>query len=291
MLFSKYSRSSKSVAALALAAEALAVTAACGQNRDATPLNVTITEGQQFAHRIELPSGFRRTDQDTRELRWFEPVFEHYIFRLSASSPDALLVSACRWESPTHPPHEAPKPPFQVEVCSANSFAVDTANSFAVREAREIDWVQGVPIDGFLAMRGQYHANLREEMKRPSFLRPLPIGTELEREGYAFRGKQYIRRAKWITAFDFGASADGRLIVLAGYDMHKLSHGPFALDVFDSDPERHIVAIDAESPTDVENRLRRVSIVNSRWFVVGLSLNLRHLLLFDFKPFAEEQIK
>jgi hypothetical protein len=284
MLFSKYSRSIKSAAVLALAAEALAVTAACGQNRDGTPLNVTISEGQQFAHRIELPSGFRRTNRDTRELGWWEPVFDHYAFQLSGSSLDVLLVRACRYEAP-------PPQAFEVEVCSANSFSIDTAHSYMIREAKESDWVQGAPIEGFVEMNDPVRRTLKQEMAKPSELRALPLGPEIDREGYKYGGKSYMRRAKWMTALNFGASLDRRLIVLAGYDRHKLSRGPFALDVFDSDPERHIVAIDAESPTDVENRLRRVSIVNSRWFVVGLSLNLRHLLLFDFKPFAEEQIK
>jgi hypothetical protein len=133
--------------------------------------------------------------------------------------------------------------------------------------------------------------NLREDMNKPPFLGPAPIGTEVEREGYKFRGRAYLRRARWMTAINFGASTDGMLIVLAGYNRNRLSHGPFTLDIFDSDPTRRIAALDAESPTWVEDRLGRISIVNSRWLVVGLTLDLQQMLLFDFKPTAEQQIR
>jgi hypothetical protein len=143
-----------------------------------------------------------------------------------------------------------------------------------------------LPIEGFLEIDDPVHRTLKQEIAKPPAQRALPIGTEVDREGYRYDGKSYIRRSKWITALNFGASADRKLIVLAGYDRNKLPHGPFTLDVFDSDPTQRIAALDAESPTWVEDRLRRVSIVNSRWFVVGLDLDLRRMLLFDFKPSA-----
>jgi hypothetical protein len=284
MRFNNCSRLTRRIIALALAAGVLTMTA-CGQNRDNTPLSVTITQGEQFAHRIELPSGFRRTNQDTRELRWFEPVFDHYAFRLLNSSPDVLLVAACRYENPLL------QHPREVEICSENSFSIDTAHSYVVQEAKRGDWQRGAPIDGFLEMNDPVRRTLKQEMAKPSDLRALPIGSQLEYEGYRYVGKSYIRRAKWMTALSFGTSVDGKLIVLAGYDRKNLSNHPFALDVFDSDPAQRIVAIDAESRMNVENRLAGISIVSARWLVVGLDLNLQHLFLFDFKPLAEQQIK
>lgn len=281
----RYSQSNKSTGAWALLAEVLIVTMACGQSRVNTPISVTVIQGQQFSHPVQLPSGFRRTNQDTREIRWFEPIFDHFAFRLSASSPDALLLEGCRYENPSRTADG------EVEVCSANAFAIDTTGSYAVQEAKPGDWEQGVSLDGFLQMYGGSSRYFREEMKRDPFLRPYPIGRGLEREGYGFRGKDFLRRSKWLTAINFGASADGKLIALAGYDRNKPSHGPFTLDVFDSDPMNRIAALDAESATSVEDRLRRISIVNSRWLVVGVDLDLRQMLLFDFKPSAGEQKK
>jgi hypothetical protein len=272
-------RSIGSVGAFALWAQVLLITAACGQNHGNALLSVTIVEGKQFAHSVELPLGFRKSDQNTGAQR-----FDHYAFRLAASSPDVLLVAVSRYENPKREPYE-------VEVCSANSFAIDTAHSYVVHEAKQSDWDQSTPIEGFLEMNDPVRRTLKEELAKPSALRALPIGTEIEREGYKYGGKSYLRRAKWITALNFGASADRKLVVLAGYDRNKLSHGPFTLDIFDSDPTRRIAALDAESPTWVEDRLGRISIVNSRWLVVGLTLDLQQMLLFDFKPTAEQQIR
>jgi hypothetical protein len=156
--------------------------------------------------------------------------------------------------------------------------------SYAIAEKGVRDWDQALPIEGSRAMYGESRKNLKEDIERPPALSPQPISPGIEREGYRFNGKSYMRRAPWNTALNFGESADNKLIVLAGYDRNILSHGAFTLDVFDGDPDRRIVAIDAESSTPIEDRLRQVSIVNSRWLVVGLDLNLRELLLFDFKP-------
>jgi len=171
-----------------------------------------------------------------------------------------------------------------VEICSADWFQIDAAHDYAVRGANEADLKRASPIDGFLEMDDPVHRTLKEELAKPFSRRAQPVGTELERDGYRYDGKTYLRRAKWITALTFGASADRKLIVLAGFDRNRLSHGPFTLDIFDSDPTKRIAALDGESPTWVENRLRRISVVNSRWLVVGLDLDLQHLLLFDFKP-------
>ena len=275
-MMKNYNQSINLVGALALCADLLLALAACGQ---IPPLKVTILQGQQFAHRVQLPSTFHRPQHDSG------PPFDHYSFRLAASSPDLLLIAACRYENPSRQAYG------QIEVCSENSFAIDTANSYAAREASQSDWNQSVAIEGSESMYNRPIRNLLEEMKKTPFLRPAPIGPEGEIEGYKFRGKSYLRRATWITALNFGASNDGKLIVLAGYDRNKLSHGPFTLDVFDSDPTHRIAALDAESATDVEDRLAQVSIVNSGWLVVGLDLDLRQMLLFDFNSSAGEQNK
>ena len=273
-MMKNYNQSINLVGALALCADLLLALAACGQ---IPPLKVTILQGQQFAHRVQLPSTFHRPQHDSG------PPFDHYSFRLAASSPDLLLIAACRYENPSRQQ--------EVEFCSANSFVIDTTHSYTVQEAKQSDWERALQIDGFLEMDDPVHRTLKRELAKPSALRALPLGTEVERDGYKYGGKPYLRRSKWMTALNFGDSADRKLIVLAGYDRNKLSHGPFALDVFDSDPSRRIAAIDAESPTWVEDRLRRISIVNSRWLVIGLDLDLRQMLLFDFNSPAGEQNK
>jgi hypothetical protein len=168
------------------------------------------------------------------------------------------------------------------EVCSSNVFGIDTAHSYAAREVGKSDWDQAMLIEGFLEMNGRRY--LPGEAEKPPFQRPLPIGTETERVGYKFRGKPYLRRAEWMTALNFGASGDGKLVVLAGYSGNHLWRGPFALDIFNSDSAQRIAALDAESPTPVEDRLGRISIVNSRWLAVGLDLGLREMYLLDFEP-------
>lgn len=247
------------------------ITSACAQNVLESPLRVSIVQGQQFAHQLRLPRRFRVPSSGR-----VEP--PHYVFRVETATPDVLLLAACRYDNPSMQPRG------QIEVCSTNSFAVDTAHSYAIAEKGVRDWGRALPIEGFRAMYGQSLRNPKEDIERPPTLNPQPIGTGIEREGYRFNGKSYTRRAKWNTALNFGESADNRLIVLAGYDRNILSHGPFTLDVFDGDPDRRIVAIDAESSTPIEDRLRQVSVVNSRWLVVGLDLRLSELLLFDFKP-------
>jgi hypothetical protein len=273
---SRSSQSSRNVAALLLLVDAPFAIVACGQYRD-TPLNVNITEGQPFAHLIRRPSGFQHSSRETGVVR-----FDHYAFRLAVSSPDALLVKGCRYENPQRRPYED-------EVCSSNAFGIDTAHSYAAREVGKSDWDQATLIEGFLEMNGR--RNLPGQAEKPPFQTPLPIGTETEREGYRFRGKPYLRRAAWMTALNFGTSGDGKLVVLAGYSRNHLSRGPFAIDIFDSDSAQRIAALDAESPTPVEDRLGRISIVNSRWLAVGLDLGLREMYLFDFKPASPGPLK
>jgi hypothetical protein len=75
-----------------LTVDAVLLTAACGQSH-LPALAPTISEGQPFAHHIRLPSGFRKSSHDkgTQE-------FDRYAFRLGSSSPNLLLVGACRYE-------------------------------------------------------------------------------------------------------------------------------------------------------------------------------------------------
>ena len=255
----KYNQSSRSTGAILFCLAQMITMSACAQNVLESPLRVSIIQGRQFARQLRFPRKFLVPSSSR-----LEP--PHYVFRVEAAAPDVLLLAACRYDNPSMQPRG------QIEVCSTNFFAVDTAHSYAIAEKGVRDWEQALPIAGARPMFGGSPRNLREDEERPLALRPKPIGREIEREGYEFNGKAYMRRAKWNTALSFDVSADNRLIVLAGYDRNILSHGPFTLDVFDGDPDRRIVAIDAESSAPIEDRLRQVSIVNSRWLVMALNL-------------------
>jgi hypothetical protein len=279
----RFNQSNRRIWSIALLAEALLVTASCGQSSSDRPINATIIDGQQFTHKVHLPSGFQRSTKDQGLLP-----FDRYSFRVGASAPEVLLVATCR--------HETPPRQREIEICSANSFAIDTAHSYSAREVGGNKWDQATPIEGFLEMDAPTRRTLKQELAKPPYLSAIPIGSQLEYEGYKYRGNEYFRRAKWISALNFGASLDGKLIVLAGFDRHHLySNGRFTLDIFDSDPTRRIAALDVDYKADnrigVEDWLRQVSLVNSRWLVMGLSPDLQDMLLFDFKPSSGEQKK
>ena len=275
-----YNPSIRPCPAIALLVSFLGAATACAQPNNKPPLVAVIKEGQQFAHRIRIPSSFKKSSQDKGTL-----LFDRYAFRVAPSVPDVLLVGACRYEVLSEHKYE-----MSTYVCSANSFAIDSSHSYAVREAKPSEWAQSTPIDGFLEMADPYRRTLKEEIAKPAFLRPVPIGPEEESEGYRYRGKEYRRRANWISALNFGASPDGKLVVLAGFDRHHLySDGAFTIDIFEADPRRRLVQLDvsyqANNRAGVEDWLRQVSLVNSRWFAIGLDFeNLQDMLLFDFKP-------
>ena len=91
---------------------------------------------------------------------------------------------------------------------------------------------------------------------------------------------------------NFGSSPDGQLVMLAGYDRKRAYRdGVFTLDIFASDPANRVAALDVNYRvslgTGVYNLLRQVSLVNSRWIVMGLDYpRLRKILMFDFRSQA-----
>ena len=272
-----FSPSNKRKAAVIGSALILAINAACGQAQ----VKETIIEGKQFAHYVRLPSGFK----DTGGVP-----FEHYVFRLNPQFPDVLLLAGCRYETPSGQNYE-------IEVCSTNSFAIDAAHSYAPSEMDDAGWRAGVPIQGFFEMEAPWRRTLKADLEKPRFLTPLPIDAQGQRTeghvvGFAYRGKEYRRRADWADALTIGSSPEGRLIVLAGYSRgHLYSPGVYTLDMFGADQSRRIAALDVDYSANgligegVEDRLRQVSLVNSRWVVMGLEYPaLRNILLFDFKP-------
>jgi hypothetical protein len=251
----------------------VAVIEACGHGD--TPLIAQVVEGRQFAHDIQLPSRFNRSSEDRGMRR-----FDRYAFRVAESSPNVLLIKACRYELVAE--HSS-----EVLICSGNTFSIDAESLYSVREVTQSHWDQARPIDGCQEMDGRSQ-DVKRELAKPANMRPLPIGPEVEKEGYKYRGKEYVRRAKWISALNFVASGDGRLIVLAGYDRHHLfSSGTFTIDIFDADPTRRVAALDLDYRTAVEGHLGRVSVVSSRWVAIGLDFpKLQHILLLDVNEVA-----
>jgi hypothetical protein len=277
---SKYSQPNRAGSGLALVIYALAVGTACGQ---IGALNPVLAEGRQFAHSIQLPASFRAPDSD----RGARPLlFDHYLFRISARSPGVLLVAACKYDS-------------RVEICSTNSFAIDTEHGYGAREASAGEWEAAAAVVGQKDLRSPYRRSQKEEDAKPANLKPVPIEEHGgEHLGYKYRGKEYLRRGDWIVSLNFADSEDGKLVVLAGVDKRKFPNqepayvsaevftrlsGLVTVDVFASDPSRRIVALDLDSHTNVNMARRRVSLVNSRWLAIGLDASLQNMLLFDFK--------
>lgn len=275
---------------MAFLAGGLVVLAACGLIGQLSP---TILEGQQFAHTIRFPSRFETPKGVDRMF-----AFDQYTFRVSRTSPDVLLVAACAYT--TLPGHELEP---SIRACSPNAFAIDTERGYAVREAKQDEWEHANPITGEKEMRDPYRRNLREEMKKPVDQQPMPIdptfGHGGDYLGYRYRGNEFLRRGDWIVSLSCGDSEDGKLVVLAGVDKRKFPHqepglvdsavntglyGLVTIDVYASDPLRHVAAVDLDSHINVNDARRRVSVVNSRWLAIGLNLDLRDMLLFDFKP-------
>ena len=259
--------------------------AACWIFRPAVA-KANIIQGEQYVHRIQFPGGFARSAQDPGILP-----FDRYAFRLSPASPDVLLIAACRYESVTKPPGGLEK-----YLCSSNAYAIDAAHSYAVRAAAGNEWDQAAPIDGFLEMSEPSRRTLKQELAKPPFLRALPLGPEARTNGYRYRGQDYRPQADWITAPHLGAAigktSDGKLVVLAGYDVARFgSEGIYSLEFFGGAPSRRVVALHVAYPSYLEAWLRRVSLVDSRWVVVGLDSYLQSILLLDFKSLQGDGAK
>lgn len=261
------------------------VASACGQVGTIKP---TIIEGRQFAREVKLPARFRSARDANGQL----PVlFDHYTFRHSKVSPGRLLVAGCKNVRGS-------------EICSDNSFAIDTDHGYAVREAPSVEWTGGLAVESEKELDDPVRHALQQELAKPVFLRATPIGRQgYEYLGYKYRGKDYLRRGDWIVDLNFAGSEDGRLVVLAGVDKRGFSKqdpssvssevftslsGLVTIDVFDSDPSRHVAAVDLECRTNVKMARRRISLVNSRWLAIGLDPFLTDMLLLDFQPIGEQ---
>jgi hypothetical protein len=253
----------------------LVVAAACGQVTGT--LDTTITEGERFAHAITFPSRFRVPDNTAgrRPL-----LLDHYAFRISGTSPDVLLVAACTNRD-------------LLEVCSPNSFAIDTAHSYSVQEVGPNDWDAAK----LAAVRNMYSPLPEKPYHDLAPIDP-SFGRGGEYEGYKYRGNEYRRRGDWIVNLSFGGSEDGKLVVLAGVDKRQFRNqdpglissaintgfgGLVAIDVFGSDPSRRLAALDLDCHTNVNVARRRISLVNSRWLAIGLEVGLQKMLLLDFR--------
>jgi hypothetical protein len=265
-----------------LAVYSLVIATACGQIGSLSP---AIVEGQQFAHSIQLPSQFRAPSSVKGRLPL---LFDHYAFRVAAASPELLLVAACKYVSLS-------------EICSLNSFQIDTEHGYAVREAGPEEWEHGVPVAGEKEMRNPYRRTLKQELAKPASLQPIPIAPRQgqDDQGYKYRGNEYRRRGDWIVSLNFADSDDGKLVVLAGVDKRKFPNqepalvssavdtglsGLVTIDVFAADPSHRIAALDLDCHTNVNMARRRISLVNSRWLAIGLDPYLQKMLLLDFKP-------
>ena len=276
-----------------LAFSLLIITAGCGGNK---PLRETIVEGERFAHRIQLPGKFPKSDRGRGEIP-----FDHYAFRMSASSPDLLLLTACKFDVPVES-----KSLLDEEICSSTAYAIDASRSYAVRAVDSVEWGQAEPIPGFFDMRDPYGLADKEFYKRPVDQRPLPIPVgNAEREGFRYRGKAYLRRGTWISVQSVGDSVDGQVLALGGVDKRKLpdpskvflgdpigggSFGTFTVDIFDTNTGRRMAAVDADCDMNVLRCMRRASLANSRWFVIALNDSLQDVSLFDFQSLQKAPI-
>ena len=274
MQTNKFSRSIGRFFAGAVAGVAFIGLVACVVLVGRSSIHETIIEGDRFAHYLELPSGFSHATTDAAG-----PPFDRYGFRLA--SADVLLVAACRDET-------SPSPPYSLEVCSQESYAIDTGHQYRVTKAAPGEWERASPVEGYMEMDAPYLRNLKQVSALPAFSKPVLIGPPTKVGGYKFRGKDYLPRSGWITGLNFGSSPDGQLVMLAGYDRKRAYRdGVFTIDIFASEPENRVAALDVNYRvgfgTSVDNLLRQVSLVNSRWIVLGLDYpRLRKSLMFDF---------
>lgn len=259
---------------------------ACGQNR----LHVTVSEGDQFEHLIQLPDAFRESSLGDPRVP-----FDHYAFRSIPSSPDVLLLAACKYDVA-----DKTKSLQKEDICSPNAFAIDAGHLYAVRAVEPQEWDRTVSVPGYFHMKDPLERTLKEFLAKPADVKPMPIPSDerLEREGYQYRGKAYHRRGAWISLRTVGDSADGRILVLGGADKRKLpdpnkvflgnpimggTFGTFAVDIFDTNTGRRLAAVDADCEMNVMLCMRRANLANSRWFAVALDGSLTNVMLFDFK--------
>jgi hypothetical protein len=260
---------------------------ACGQNRR---LNVTVSEGAEFEHRLQLPGSFRESNLGDSRVS-----FDHYAFRATSSSPDVLLLTACKFDVA-----DKTKSLLDEEICSPNAFAIDAGHLYAVRAVELQEWDKATPIPGYFHLENPYERRPNEYMRTPADLKPVPFPPDqrVEREGFRYRGKTYARRGPWLSLVTVGDSADGRILVLGGADKRTLpdpgkvflgnpimggTFGTFTVDIFDTDSGSRLAAVDAACQMNVMLCMRRANLANSRWFAIALEGSLQSMVLLDFK--------
>jgi hypothetical protein len=271
----------RTASCFALLASLGALETACGQIGSVKP---NVIEGQQFAHSVHFPARFREAES-TKGL--VPMLFDHYIFRTSTKSANVILVAACRYSDVS-------------EICSLNSFAIDTEHGYGVRHPEAGEWEQGLPLKSE-EMDLPVRRTLKQEYAKPAFLRAIPIALRQSQvyQGYRYRGNEYLRRGDWLIALTFASSEDGSLVVLTDVDKRNFPNqepgyvdaevytrlsGLVTLDVFASDPSHHIAALDLDCHTNVNVARLGVSLVSSRWLAIRLDPFLEKMLLLDFKP-------
>lgn len=271
---------------LGMAATALALCASCDPSR--APYAEKIIEGKQFAHYLQFPSKFRQptlpkqTPLDPGELEPNFYSFDHLGFRASATSPNVLLVAGCGYFG-----YATQKE----EVCSPNSFSVDTTRQYAIREARPGEWEHASPIPGAGSLRNPVD-------NKPYPARITRNGLESgETSGWTYRGQTFLYpRGDDFRGSTIMASADGKLVLLIGVNKRKLPKGGFivgnatggglygnyTIDVFHSNPQQRIAALDMDCNFASNDCMQTISLANSRWFAVPLANGFSRALLFDF---------
>jgi hypothetical protein len=199
----------------AIAIAAVMLCAGCDPFRAA--YSEKIVEGQQFAHYLRFPSDFRQPTLPKATPSYpgaVEPrfYFDHFGFRVDAASRDVLLIAGCGYFGYT----------IQKEVCSPNSFSVDTGRNYEIRETPPDQWEHASPIPGAGGLRN------------PVIPKPYPgritrDGTEAaEISRWNYRGKKYYYpRGDDFHGSAFMSSADGGLVLLIGVNKRKLPKGGF----------------------------------------------------------------
>jgi hypothetical protein len=243
-----------------------------------------IVEGQQYAHYVRFPSNFQQPALPKEAPPGaVEPYFyfDHFGFRISATSPDVLLVAGCGYFGYT----------VHKELCSPNSFSIDTSRNYEIRATALGQWERANPITGAGGLRNPvigkpYPGKIRRD------------GTANgEVSGWNYRGKSYYyRRGDDVRGSAFMSSADGGLVLLIGVNKQKLPKGGFivgdaegggiygnyTIDVFQANPAQRIALLDVDCSRASNDCMASISVANSRWFAVPLAINMSQALLFDF---------
>jgi hypothetical protein len=259
----------------------LAAVTACNPFRPAFREKVVV--GSEYAHYIRFPGSFEPPASADSNFR-----FDHLSFRIAAANPDQLVVAGCGY-------------PNTEEVCSSNSFLVDTAHQYAMSKAPNREWEGARPIPGSDSLPNGYR-------QRPPDM-PVPITGDgppgHNVNGFKFLGKEYYHRGDWITALILRPSGDGKLVVLVGADKRKLpsggvffgdpvsdgAYGNLRLDVFRAGPEHELAAIDVDCGMATNDCRHYVTVINSRWFAVALEKDLTRAVLFDFGVYEDSEAR